>query len=431
MFKMKSKTPFYGCIIALVVSILLSSSITSAENKCSSLFKARAKTSVRLAPIKEIDFAKLPKYEELLKEFPGLKPVADYQAQTEVLVLHAASLARDGYNYYLSLIRYLSPSVRTLLVGSKSDYDNFVNYQFKHQVRKTKTGEELDKFLIVENETTPPGTRTPDARWVQDHMGKFVTYNGWDGNPVTAMVTSNYRYSYKISDQLAAFFGIQVIKNISGNHEWGNFTVIGDTGYMVHGSRTHSDLRVEDFMYTGIRKLVLLPQPELQGIKQGIPHVDEFLIPLSKDHIATNVSEYADFFKGQGKKVVLLPSNGDLVLSSDINLSHLNYANAVLVNGENKKILFVPQFGKLKPEDNLFGGRLGREMVKTLKQRDKEALQAYKTIAEELNITVIPVNVAQFTFYNFGGIHCATGMCAVMPTAAKMPSWYNNGDSSL
>lgn len=412
-----------------ITVILLGSTPAMSNDSCPALFAAHAENPTNLKVVKEIDFTRLPEYKQLLKDYPDLKAVAEYD-QTGIMVVHASSLTLDGFHYYQSLLKHLPPDVPTLLVGSKNDYDSFVKYQFTHQTRKTEAGA-LDNFLEVRNETIPPGSQSPDARWIKDHLGHFVTYKGWNGDTVTGMVTSNYRYNYKISDQLAKYFGIPVVKNIPGQHEWGNFTVIGDTGYLVHGSRTHSDLRLQDFMYTGVKKITLLPQPELSGAKQGIPHVDEFLRPLSENHVATNIPEYLKYFEEQGKKVILLPNNGDLVLSSDIDLSHLNYANAVLVKGKEKSILFVPQFGKLKPDNNLFGGRVGQKMVNTLKKRDKEAIAAYKKLAEELNVTVVPVDVAQFTFNNFGGIHCATGTCGILQGAEKPPSWYDTGEIPL
>lgn len=427
LFTVPSKKPLLGCFLALLFSTVSYTPMSFAQSQCSALFKINKPFNA--TPIKEIDFFKTAEFEQLRRDFPGLKPVAEYD-QTGVIVLHASSLSQDGSNYYRSLLRHLPADVRTLLVGTQNDFESFINYQYSHHVRRAKDGSDLDTFLQVQNETVPPGQQTADARWVKDHLGQLVTYNGWDGAPVTTMITSNYRYNYRISNQMAKFFGIQAGKNISGQHEWGNFTVIGDTGYMIHGSRTHSDLRIQDFMATGVRKLVLLPQPELDGVKQGIPHVDEFLIPLSKDHIATNVPEFVEYFQKQGKSVELLPSNADLI-HAEMNLSHLTYTNAVLVSGKDKKVLFVPQFGKLTTQDGLFGSRLDRSTISKLKQRDKEALAVYRKMAEALNITVVAVDVARFTFYNFGGIHCATGVCGVMPTAEKMPSWYKRGDTSL
>jgi hypothetical protein len=414
----------FNISLALLIAIFSYTPSALAANKCSNLFKRYKPAAI--TPVKEIDLTKVPGYEDLMREYPDLKPVAGYD-KTGTVTLHTSALSLDGWKYFRDfLLRFLPQDIKTLLVGTKNDYDSFVNYQFKHHARKG----DLDRFLEVQNEVNPPGNASPDARWLGDQLGFFVTYTGRDGIPVTAMVTSNYRFNYKISQQLAKHFGIQIIHTIRGLHEWGNFTVIGDTVYLIDGPRTGPDLKLEDFMYTGAKKLVLLPQPVINGEKQGIPHTDEFLIPLSKDHIVTNIPEYAEYFKKQGKKVALLPNNGDLALA-DFPLSHLTYANAVLVKGESESVLFVPQFGNLKPEDNLFGEHLTPAMIATLKQRDRAALRVYQNMAKELNIKVIAVDVSQFIFYNFGGLHCASGICAAMPTAEKPPGWYNSGDGPL
>ncbi len=409
---------------ALLFFFLLLVNPAHGKNRCDVLFQANM---VALNTIKEIDFTKTPEFAELQKTYPDLKPMAQY-GQTGTLILHASSLSLDGYKYYQSLLSHLPADVRTLLVGSASDYDSFVRFNFSHQARKIENesaSESLDTFLQVQNEVTPTGSQNPVSRWVQDHMGLYVTYKGWDNKPVVAMVTSDYRFNYKISDQLAKYLGVQIIKNISGQHEWGNFTVIGDTGYTVYGPRTHSSLKLEDFMATGVRRLVLLPQPKFGDKGLGIPHTDEFLIPLSENHVLTNVADYFEYFKGQGKRVELLPSN------ADIGLDHLTYTNAVLVNGENNRVLFVPQFGGLSATQLFFGAPLGAEAIKTLKQRDKEALNAYRVMAKELNITVVPVHSAEATLNNFGGIHCATGICAATPNADRGASWYPKGDGPL
>ncbi len=322
------------------------------------------------------------------------------------------------------MLEHLPADVKTLLVGSAADYDGFVRFQYAERARQSENGP-LDSFLKVQNETTPLGDRAPIERWVQDHFGQMVTYKGWDGQPVHALVTSNYRFDYKISEQLARHLGVSVIKNISGQHEWGNFTVIGDTGYMIHGPRMHSSLKIEEFAATGVSRLVVLPQPQLNGKKLGIPHTDEFLMALSKDHVVTNVKEYAEYFQQQGKKAELLPNNADLMLD------HLTYTNAVLVNGQNSRLLFVPQFGKLSADHVLFGQKLGAETILALKKRDQEALRIYRKIAKALNITVVPVHAAEFTLTNFGGLHCATGICATIPNPDSGPSWYGTGESAL
>lgn len=419
-FKTTRKISAARTLTAFIFLMVATPQLSSAQNKCLDFFKA---TTIRISAIREIDFTRTPEYEDLLRRFPGLKPVAQYE-QTGTLVLHTASLPLDGYHYFESLLTNLPSDVRTVLVGSASDYDSAVRFNFTHLARGTPE-KPLDTFLRVDNESKPNGTQSPIPRWVQDHLGQFVTYNGWDNKPVVSMVTASYRFQYQVSEQLAKFFGVKIIKNISGNHEWGNFIVMGDTGYLLYGSRTHSDLRLEDFMYTGIRKLVILPQPEFQSKKIGIPHVDEFIIPLSKDHVLTNLPEFVDYFRQQGKQVELLPSN------ADVGFDYLTYTNAVLVNGATKKVLFVPQFGRLSPKQMYYGQALGAEVVKKFKARDKEALRIYRAMAVQLGITVVPVHAAKFTLNQFGGLHCATGICTTLPNADKAVDWYSDGDVPL
>lgn len=410
-------------VTLFLLMTIFGSSAAFAGLTCQQLFVVKGSLGA-LGSAKIFDLKSTKTYKESRSDFPGLRPVLEYSAQTGTLIIHLSSLSLDGYRYYKSLLENLPLDVRTVLIGTKDSYDDFVQYSLSQHIRKNDKGEPLDKFLAVENETVAVN-ETIISKWVQDHMGRLASYTSpTDGKDVIGMVAAGYRFNYQASTSLSNFLGVNILHRISGNHEWGNYTVIGKTAYMVQGPRIDSSLNINDFAYTGVDRVVLLPRPQDSAKNQiGIPHTDEFLIALADDLVLTNVAEYKTYFQSQGKRSALLPSNADL------GLDFFTYTNAVIVNSPTQNVIFVPQFGQLPPGTKIFGFEVTADQLQILKNNDEQAMRVYRKHAK--GYKVVPVHTPEFTANHFGGPHCATGICAVISNPNTRPGFARDGTTDL
>lgn len=377
-----------------------------------------------LEKIKKINLTKTKEYKTAIKKFPKLKAVNEYSSLTETVIMHASGLAQDGYKLYQAYLLNLPPDVKTLLIGTESDYNNFVQFNFGVYARKSSDGKPLDNFLVVENETPTNNDMTIISRWIQDNLGQWVEY-AYGDTYVQGLVTSNYRFNFQASHQVVRALGSNVIHNINANHEWGNFTVIGDTAYLIAGARTPPNLNLNEFAYTGVKNLVILPRPVLGETPLGIPHSDEFFVALSDQVIATNYSMYADYFKSEGFEVILLPS------LAEVGFDFLTYTNAVVLNSLSEKIIFVPQFKKLSAgtllAPNVF---VTQDLQALFKTNDELALRQFQNFGQKHGVKIVPVDIPETSLRNYGGPHCLTGLCVQVQNPDIVP-WAKRGFKNL
>lgn len=414
--------------LLLTAVLALTPVISSAQGVCQNIFTSiKANEIASLGVVREFDLRATPEYADAHRRFPELRPLLDYRDATSTLVLHTGSLSLDGYRYYTTLLKNLPQDVRTVLIGPPSSYETSVQYSYARFARQDANKKPLDTFLAVDNEAPTVGDRTVISKWIQDHMGRLVTYKSpIDGKDVVGLVTAGYRFGYEVSSGLSRFLGVSINHRIAADHEWGNYVVVGKTAYLIQGPRIDSNLNVNSFAHTGVDKVVLLPRPKDQKNNEiGIPHSDEFMIPLSDNLVLTNVREYASHFEAQGLQSKLLPNNADM------GLDFFTYTNAVFVNSPSKKLVFVPQFGELQEGTTIFGMPITREMIATLKVRDLEALEIYRQHEHSHGLTIVPVHVPEFTASHFGGPHCATGICASIGNPSTRPAFVNEGSKGL
>ncbi len=347
------------------------------------------------------DITRTASYIDAHKRFKNLTPAADYDP-VGAIYMNVSALTYDGYRNFFAFVDHLPKDVKLVLYGTRQNLTSYLPHHLNFSGYFDGRTEGSVFYQVIENanqEDTIP-------RWARDHTGVFVKFKVRESE-VVGTVSSNYRFNYNPKN---LFFGTPDIHHIDANFEWGNFIQVGKTGYVVSGSRWPAQLNHEEFAYTGVDQVVVLPQPFLGEDKAkllGIPHSDEFLIALSDDTIVTNDPEYAKFFRTRGLKVAEVPSN------ADIGFDHFSYTNVVVINNGAEKQIYMTTFSTY--------GKLSPTQSEKVKVRDQEAIRVY----ESLGYKVIATDSSTFNAISFGGIHCATRNCPVQSHADQNPGFFD------
>jgi hypothetical protein len=359
-------------------------------------------------PVWHIDLKGSDRHTQVNQSHPELSPVPEYYANG-TFFLHVSALANGGGSYLRKLMINLPKSTKIVLVGTRSESDSQVRYQYRSFVRYYR---ERYSVFYMEIGEMPELSGHSVARWLRDSMGVPVTFKGMDNSLVNGFMSSDYLLNFPTSEPIMEKFSQQV-GHLNSRFEFGNYMVADRTAFIVDGERLPKGIDPYEFAAAGVDELVILPRPKLGDDPLGIPHVDEFVTALPRPNgdivMVTTDAVYKKIFESMGYESVMIPDTSVITLSDGpykgLRTDWINFVNVVPVieevDGKIVRQIYMSQSSLIDPKTP---GLTASDLEK-LAQMEKEAIAVY----ESLGFDVILVPAGDFNFASLGGLHCATG----------------------